>query len=59
MEVTKRRFFVGIEKGIGKYEDDMLMIMNEDRTDIGSKWIRGNDGERLNFVQDKQCESSV
>ena len=59
VEVNQRLIFVGIEQGVGKCEKDLLFIINEDRTDIGSKWIRENYGESLKFTKDKSCNSSV
>ena len=59
VEVNQRRIFVGIEQGVGKCKNDLLVIMNKDRTDIGSKWIRENYGESFKFVQEKYYESSM
>ena len=59
VEVNQKRIFVGIEKGLGKYKNDLLVIINKDRTDIGNKWIRENYGKSLNFLKDKQCDVSV
>ena len=36
-EANQRWIFAGIEKGIGKHNNDELVIMNEDLIEIGSK----------------------
>ena len=47
VEVSRGRIFVGIEKLIGKYENDVLVIMSKDRTCIGYEWFRDDYGERF------------
>ena len=59
VEVNQRRIFVGIEQGVGKCKNDLLVIINKDRTEIGSKWIRENYGESLTFLKAKPCDNSV
>ena len=58
-EVSQRRIFVGIEKGIGKHKNDLLVTMSKDCVDIGGEWISKNHGQSLKFVQDEPCESSM
>ena len=51
VEVNQRRIFVGIKQGVGKHEIFLLFMINEDRADVGSKWIREKYGEILNIFK--------
>ena len=54
--MNQRRIFVGIDKGVRKYKNDVLVIMNEDRTDAGCEWVSDNYGERFNFHRKKHIK---
>ena len=56
VEVNQRRIFAGIDKGVGKYENDVLVIMNEYRTDMWCKWVRDNYGEIFIFCRIKRIK---
>ena len=59
VEVNQNRFLLDFEQGDVKHKNILLVIINKDRADIGSKWIRENYGESLKFTKDKSCNSSV
>ena len=40
-------------------KNEVLVVINNDRTDIGNKLIRENYGESLKFIDDKLNDSSV
>ena len=52
VEINQRRVFEGIEKGIGKCENYLLVIMSKNGRSQGCDWKRAN-REIVKFVQDK------
>ena len=47
---------MGIEQGVGKCKNDVLVTMSKDRIDIGNRWIRENYGERFKFAQENSMK---
>ena len=48
-----------MEKGKGKYENDMLLIVNKEIKGAGFDWIRENYGVAFKFIKEKQCDRYI
>ena len=57
--VNQRKMFVGIEKGIGKNEDYVLVVMRRGMMSHMKEWIRKNYGTKCVLIGEKENESSA
>ena len=59
VEVNNKKLFVGIEQGIGKNENNVLVVMHRGMMSYGKEWTRQNYGTKFVLIEDKEHESSV
>ena len=59
MEVNQKKIFAGIEQGIVKNEDRILVVMHRGMMSCVKEWMRQNYGTKCMFVGDKKHEISV
>ena len=58
-EISNRKVFVRIEQGMGKNNNNVLVVMHKNMEAQGRDWIRNNYGNAFLLIEEKEHESSV
>ena len=59
VEVNQNKKFVGIEEGVGKNDDNVLLIMHKGKMSCEKKQTRQNYCTKCVLIWDKEYESSI
>ena len=57
--MNQKKLFVAIEQGIGKNEDNVLLVMHRVMMSYGKEWKRQNYCTKCMLIGDKENEISV